>query len=642
MKQSNPSMSKASTISRRTFMKRSLATAGALVAPHFVPASALGRNGALPPSERIVLAGIGHGPRGRYDLSVMLPEKDVRFVAVCDVQRSRCLQAKEMVDSHYGNGDCVMYRDMFEVFDRSDVDAVLIATGDRWHALASILAMKAGKDVYSEKPCGMTIREIQALAEAADRYGRVFQAGTQRRSQENFQYAVYLAQSGMLGQLHTLHASVYVPRRTYDWLAAEPEPQQEECDWDRWLGPSPWRPYNKRYVEGGWRGHYDFEGAANFLDWGAHTLDLCQWANRSDHTMPVECEANESGIIGRYANGVRLICDFLPDPEAPAALREAMGQTEGKLLVGVINSIAALREETAVAALSELIRDSNPEIVRASLLALGRISNDEAMIHVRRALLAGPEAFRPDAAAACLLAAQSQLHERRADTAKELYDAVRQARVPASYRIGATRGAILARKSDRVPFLIRQLRSDERAIREVALLTIREIPSDELATALNAELKSAPRDLQIQLLIALKDCNNAQSLEVIRTKIRSDDPEVRLAALRVLAGIGGPDDASTFLSVIRDRPGAEEVSVAVNSLERMEGAGADELILKALRSSSQSEVRVELIRLLGKRNSAGATNELLEQAVKQQTGHSSSPRRLTTKRSFPMSLTALS
>ena len=116
-----------------------------------------------------------------------------------------------MVDDHYGNRDCAVYRDMFEVFGRSDIDAVLIATGDHWHALASILAMKAGKDVYSEKPCGMTIREIQALAEAAGRYGRVFQAGTQRRSQENFQYAVYLAQSGILGQLHTLHASVYVP-----------------------------------------------------------------------------------------------------------------------------------------------------------------------------------------------------------------------------------------------------------------------------------------------------------------------------------------------------------------------------------------------------------------------------------------------
>lgn len=316
MRQRNRNISEHDTplISRRDFVKRSLIAGSAFVAPCFIPAKALGRSGAVAPSERIVLGGVGHGPRGRYDLSVMLPEKDVQFVAVCDVQRTRRTQAKEIVDNHYGNRDCAVYRDMFQVFSRPDIDAVLIATGDRWHALASILAMKAGKDVYSEKPCGMTIREVQALAEAADRYGRVFQAGTQRRSQENFQYAVYLAQSGALGKLHTLHASVYVPRRTYDWLPAEPEPPKEECDWDRWLGPSPWRPYNKKYVQGRWRGHYDFEGAANFLDWGAHTLDLCQWANQADHTMPVEYEANENGIIGRYENGVKLVCDFLPDP----------------------------------------------------------------------------------------------------------------------------------------------------------------------------------------------------------------------------------------------------------------------------------------------------------------------------------------
>ena len=301
-------------ISRRGFMKRALAAGSAMAVPHIVPASAMGRDGAVAPSERIVLGVIGHGPRGRYDLSVMLPEKDVQFVAVCDVLRERREQAKAMVDTHYGNHDCPMHRDMFEIYDRSDIDAVLVATGEHWHALASILAMKAGKDVYSEKPCGMTMREVQALDEAVRRYGRVFQAGTQRRSQANFQYAVSLAQSGVLGQLHTMHASVYVPRRTYDWLPAQPEPSPDECDWDRWLGPSPWRPYNKQYVLGRWRGHYDFEGAANFLDWGAHTVDLCQWANQSDHTMPIEFEASEQGIVGQYANGVKLVCDFLPDP----------------------------------------------------------------------------------------------------------------------------------------------------------------------------------------------------------------------------------------------------------------------------------------------------------------------------------------
>jgi predicted dehydrogenase len=298
---------------RRSFLGRSLAAAAGLAFPWIVPARALGRDGAVAPSERIVLAGIGLGSRGTYDLTVMLPEKDVQFVAICDVLRTQREAIKTMVDEHYGNDDCVMYRDFFEMLDRPDIDAVLIATGDRWHALASILSMKAGKDVYSEKPCAMTIAEAQALAYAAHRYARVFQAGTQRRSLANFQYAAYLAQSGKLGNLHTLHASVYTPSRTYEWLPAQPEPKVEELDWNRWLGPCPWRPYNHDYLKG-WRGHYDFEAAANFPDWGAHTIDLCQWANLADDTMPVEWEADEAGITGVYENGVKVVCDFLATP----------------------------------------------------------------------------------------------------------------------------------------------------------------------------------------------------------------------------------------------------------------------------------------------------------------------------------------
>ena len=301
------------TLSRRSFLARSLAATTAAALPWIVPARALGRDGAVAPSERIVLGGIGLGPRGQYDLGVMLPEKDVQFVAICDVQKGRREQVKRMADTHYGNNDCVMYRDMFEVINRPDIDAVLIATGDHWHAMASLLAAKAGKDVYSEKPCGMTVGEIQALADGIHRYGRVFQAGTQRRSISNFQYAVQLAWSGALGRVHTLHASVYVPSKSYAWLPAEPEPSKDVCDWDRWLGPAPWRPYNSRYVSGGWRGHHDFEAGGNFLDWGAHTVDLCQWACQADHTMPVEYEATPVSIIARYASGVKIICDFLPD-----------------------------------------------------------------------------------------------------------------------------------------------------------------------------------------------------------------------------------------------------------------------------------------------------------------------------------------
>ena len=197
---------------------------------------------------------------------------------------------------------------------RPDIDAVLIATGDRWHAPASIAAAQAGKDVYSEKPCGLTIANCQDLAETMNRTKRVFQAGTQRRSVPNFQLAVELAHSGKLGKLHTLYASVYIPELRNEWLPGEPTPPKDKVDWNLWLGPAPWRPYNHTYVNGGWRGFYDFDSGARLLDWGAHTVDLCQWANGADDTMPLEYEPGPKNITARYANGVKLVLDFLKTP----------------------------------------------------------------------------------------------------------------------------------------------------------------------------------------------------------------------------------------------------------------------------------------------------------------------------------------
>ena len=292
------------SLTRRKFLK---ASGLALAAPAIIPSSALGKDGAVTPSEKTVLGAIGIGPRGRYVLSRMLDEPDVQFVAICDVQAGRRKQVKAMADAKYGNQDCVMYRDMFELLARKDIGTVLIATGDHWHALASILAAKAGKDVYSEKPCGITIGDCQALADTMNRYGRVFQAGTQRRSIGNFQFAVHLARSGKLGNLHTVHASIYKLRVSHDWLPAEPEPPKDVVDWDRWLGPAPWRPYNSAYVRGGWRGYFDFDSGATLLDWGAHTVDLCQWALGADGTTPVTYEPDGGTIYARYANGVKLV-----------------------------------------------------------------------------------------------------------------------------------------------------------------------------------------------------------------------------------------------------------------------------------------------------------------------------------------------
>ena len=194
--------------------------------------------------DKIHLGVIGIVPHCRRVLKGILPWEDVRCVAIADVQASRRQTGKELVDGHYGNRDCRLYRDFRELLHRKDIDAVLIATGDRWHADGSILAAEAGKDVYSEKPGGITIEACQRLARAMRRQKRVFQAGTQRRSVPNFQTAVALAQSGKLGRIHTLHASVYRPVLKNAWLPAEPWTDREVCDWNMWLGPAPWRPFN--------------------------------------------------------------------------------------------------------------------------------------------------------------------------------------------------------------------------------------------------------------------------------------------------------------------------------------------------------------------------------------------------------------
>ncbi|MCA9234911.1 MAG: Gfo/Idh/MocA family oxidoreductase [Planctomycetales bacterium] len=291
---------------RRTFLKTAAGAGAAAAVPMFIPAAVLGRGGATPPSERIVVGGLGIGPRGRTDLDCFLSEQDAQFVAVCDAQKERREIVKQTVDSHYGSSDCALHRHPDELLQRDDIDAVLIATGDRWHTMASILAARAGKDVYCEKPCSMTIEESLALADVFGRYGRIYQAGTQRRTIPNFQFAVDLVHSGKLGKLHTMHAHTLSPSFTRDWLPATPLPSQDEVDWDLWLGPAPWRPYNPTYTAGGWRNHFDFH-SGGILEWGAHTVDLCQWANRTDDTAPVEYEPWGGNVTATYANGVKLV-----------------------------------------------------------------------------------------------------------------------------------------------------------------------------------------------------------------------------------------------------------------------------------------------------------------------------------------------
>jgi len=301
-----------SHLSRRAF----LGTAAAIAVPCIVPASVFGRNGAVPPSERIILGGIGIGSRGSGVLNWMLPERDVQFVATCDPQKARRERVKQMVDTRYGNSDCALYADIREFLAlRTDIDAVLSTTGDRWHALAAIMAMRAGKDVYSEKPSAMTIAEGQAVVETARRHRRVYQSGLQRLSEGNFTFANELLRLGYLGKVHTLRAHIApwdAAEMRHDWLPEQPLPPKEEMDWDAWLGPCPWRPYNSEYTRGGWRNHYDFHTSC-IGEWGAHTFAQVQVAAGLADTSPVDYKyvANDSGdgMVATFANGMKLVLE---------------------------------------------------------------------------------------------------------------------------------------------------------------------------------------------------------------------------------------------------------------------------------------------------------------------------------------------
>ncbi len=301
-------------LNRRQFLQRTAVASGALALPTIIPASALGRDGSVAPSERIVLGGLGVGNRGTSDLQWMLPEKDVQFVAICDARKSQRQGIKNIVDNHYGNKDCAMYPEMRAFLaERADIDALLIATGDRWHATASIMAMRAGKDVYSEKPSSMTIAEGQGVVETARRYGRVYQTGTQRLSEEAFTVANELLRTGRLGKIHTVRAHIApwdAAEMKYDWMAEEKLPSKEDLDWDAWLGPCPWRPYNNAYVTGGWRGYYDFHTSC-IGEWGAHTFAQCQVAIGMADTSAIEYGyvKNETGdeMVTKFKGGIEMV-----------------------------------------------------------------------------------------------------------------------------------------------------------------------------------------------------------------------------------------------------------------------------------------------------------------------------------------------
>ena len=346
-------MSKASpNLPRRRFLKKSVAAAAAAVmAPTIIPASALGRGGAVAPSERVTVGGIGIGNRGTYDLGCFLEQPDVQFIAVCDVKEVRRQAVKKIADEKYGNQDCSMHKDFREVLDRKDLDAVLIATGPNWHATMAMHAAKAGKDMYCEKPVTKNIAQSLILAETMRRTGRVFQAGTQRRNLPHFAFACQLARTGKLGKLTKVFAHpAGMQAMMSGWLILETEPDKAVVDWDMYLGPAAWRPFNPKLLDG-----FNFEKGGGLvgggvLEWGSHCVDLCQWAV-GDCPPPVEYDAPKDGqLVARYENGCQLIfreTGWIPLGSCPVRFEGETGWVEagdsGKL---VLSSPALLAGRT--------------------------------------------------------------------------------------------------------------------------------------------------------------------------------------------------------------------------------------------------------------------------------------------------------
>lgn len=300
-------MNKIQHLSRRSFLQQAAAAVGGTAAAPLIISRAAARANA---NDRIVMGAVGLGGRGRYILSTFLQYPDVQMVAICDAMRDRRRQAQRMVNEHYGNNDCETYIDLREMLARPDIDAVMIATGDNNHSLASILAARAGKDIFCEKPLSVTIGESRAVVDTVNRFSRIFQCGTQRRNISNFVFAAELARSGMLGPIKTMYAEKAWPESGvhFQVLAPQPEPDYEQFAWDQWLGVANWRPFNSQYTSSFWRRHGDFSGGS-ITEWGSHTVDICQWALNADDTAPVTYEViNDVGDVEAvYANGTKLV-----------------------------------------------------------------------------------------------------------------------------------------------------------------------------------------------------------------------------------------------------------------------------------------------------------------------------------------------
>jgi predicted dehydrogenase len=306
-------------VTRRGLLK---GAAGAAIGfPYVVRSSALGADGAVAPSNRITVGCIGVGGMGLYDMGQMLALPDVQVVAVCDPKTDKREAARQLVNGHYKADVCAGYNDFRELVARSDIDVVQVASPDQWHVVHALAAVRAGKDVYVEKPLGMSIQECKVLRDACHRYGRRFQFGTQQRSMPYFREACELVLNGRIGKLERIKVSAPAgaDQRTGE-AAYVPAPVPDGFDYEMWLGPAPWAPYTPKRVLSPYWFHISDYSLGYIAGWGIHHVDIAQWGNGADSTGPTEIEAagvfpTSDGLCDnplnwdarmRYANGVTM------------------------------------------------------------------------------------------------------------------------------------------------------------------------------------------------------------------------------------------------------------------------------------------------------------------------------------------------
>jgi len=282
-----------SNVSRRNFLKHSMA---AMAAPAILTGCATAGGKRPAPSERITMGAIGMGWMGPSNIGEFLKRKDVQVVAVCDVDQNHLAEAKAMVDTAYGNTGCATYTKFEELLARGDLDTVMIALPDHWHAIPAIAAAEAGIDVYGEKPLSHTLMEGRAMCNAVKRNHRIWQTGSWQRSVQNFRHAAELVRNGRIGKVKYVEVGL---GQGYDDYAetkdktAFTEPPKE-LDYERWLGPAPQAPYCPARVHKNWRWIMNY-GGGRIMDWVGHHLDIAHWGLGLDYAGPVLVEG--TGVI---------------------------------------------------------------------------------------------------------------------------------------------------------------------------------------------------------------------------------------------------------------------------------------------------------------------------------------------------------